>query len=336
MSRIILPIDINPIFISRYETSVCFSVIQAQKIDIEPLVATQMMNFHHSLNFVWEFDTIKDMTWYSDIKLFKKYLYWVDHPIPTWSKSDIKGTLFSSLKLGRYVHLKADTFYLGNDESADSFHRVVECLVYGYDDDQQVFHYLRFFPDHGVTECFATYENMVDAICNREDGKILLIALEFNKVFQSKLDIKKLYNGSIDFLNSTNQENALIHNEPIEQGVSSFRKLREYLSQVGLYYEYIDRKYYTAFVDFQTALYFRYSYLRKTEIIESNQFDETLELLKEAASTFLNNCTNYNHGRNLNLMKEILRDFDWLVDTDILITRKIIENLKEVIASEGV
>ena len=39
MSKLLLPIDHNPVFISRYESAVPFSVIQAQQISIEPLIA---------------------------------------------------------------------------------------------------------------------------------------------------------------------------------------------------------------------------------------------------------------------------------------------------------
>ena len=37
MSKLLLPIDHNPVFISRYESAVPFSVIQARQISIEPM-----------------------------------------------------------------------------------------------------------------------------------------------------------------------------------------------------------------------------------------------------------------------------------------------------------
>lgn len=329
MSKLLLPIDHNPVFISRYESAVPFSVIQAQQISIEPLIATQMMNFHYSQNFVWEFDTIKDMTWYSDCKLFFKYLYTFDCHIPGWSKSDIQEILLFALNHGRYIHSKVDTFYFPEDESFDTFHRVTECLIYGCDDEREIFYCLRFLPDTGIVEYAVPYGNLIDSICNRLDGKVSFYTLEFNEKFESSLDVKKLYNGVTDFLNSTSRCNSLVHAAPVVQGVASFQKFMEYLTQVGLYYEYIDRKYYTAFYDFQTAMQIRYSYLRKIGIVTFNQYDKILIAFMEHAKDFLHDCENYNRNRNKMLIKDIIQDVNWLVEWDARLSGAILDGIKE-------
>lgn len=329
MSKILLPIEHNPVFISRYESAVPFSVIQAQKIPIEPLIATQMMNFHHSQNFVWQFDTIKDMTWYADSKLFFKYMYSFDRHIPGWNQSDIREILLFALNHQRYIHSKVDTFYFPEDESFNAFHRITECLIYGCDDEKQIFYCLRFLPYAGILECAVPYENLVNAICNRADGKVAFYTLELNVAFENQLDVRKLYNGLTDFLNSTSQSNSLIHTAPVVQGLASFRKLKEYLTQVGLYYEYIDRKYYTAFYDFQIAMQIRYSYLRKIGMVISDQCDHVLPAFMEYAKIFLHNCEEYNRNCNKMLIKDIIQDFDWLVEWDVRLSEMILEEIKK-------
>ena len=73
--KTVLPINPEPLFVSRYESAVITDVIQANAEnagkDINPWLSGLMANYHHSTGFLWQLDHLSklgenDMK-YSDI-----------------------------------------------------------------------------------------------------------------------------------------------------------------------------------------------------------------------------------------------------------------------------
>ena len=325
--KVILPMEKYPMFLSRYESAVYFSVIQAQGKEILPWLSCQMLNCHCSNDFVWRFDTIKNMSWYADAGVFfrKRYLY--DCHIPGWSRSEILDMLTGALERGQYVHTKLNPRFLPDDESFQSFSRDTEALIYGYDSEEKRFFFLRFLPDRGMTECSAAFDELIKALCEKEDGKAVFDLLKFNEAFPFRLNAKELYNGIYDFLHSTRQSAPLLATDRVDRGVVCLQKFGTYLTQVGVYYEYIDRKYYTAFYDFQVAMGIRYEHLCEIGIIPKRP-DTVLEAFRTTAEDFLLCCERYNRDREPSALPAILCHFDALLDRDISFSQEMLDALK--------
>ena len=332
MSKIILPIEENPLFLSRYESSVYFCVIQAQAKkfgkDISPWLAGQMANFHHSTSFLWEFDTIKKMDWYANQKLFFKKLYQFDNRMPGWNRQEIQDLLIRSIQQGKYIHSKMNTFFLPEDVSYQNFHRTVECLLYGVDIDKKEFYYIRFFPSQPISLCFASFDNVMNAICEKADHQILLDILQFNEEFVFQLDEKALYNDLYDFLHATRQYPSMKPNQVIRYGIASFKDFRDYLADVGLYYEYIDRKYVTSFFDFQTITAIRFRYLQENGYLSAENADFDHSQLPILSKRFLTDCIDFNQTQNGKILKKIIESFDRIFEIDVRLSQVMYDSMK--------
>ena len=318
MSRILLPFKKNPLFASsRYTSAVYFSIIEAQGKDIMPWVAGEMVNYQYVPGDGWQFDTLKNMYWYDNIKLFYKQTYLFDSHIPGWKYADVFELAIRALEDHKYIHTRLNAYYLPEDAAYQSFHRTVNCLIYGYDDVKKEIYYLRFLPGDGITECCSSFNVVTEALCCKEDGQVQLELLRFNPDFEFKLNINELYNGIFDFLNSTQRNLSIVKVTPNEFGIESLKRLRNYLIQVGSNYEYIERNYYTSFYDFQVAMDIRYRYLRQCGILPSDWYDTDIFEFKNTADQFLFNCEKYNKSKEKTLLKDIVRQFDQLVEWDI-------------------
>ena len=332
MSKVILPIEEKPLFLSRYESSVYFSVIQAQankhEKDITPWLAGLMANYQHSTRFRWEYDTIKRMDWYANQKLFFKKFYRYDNRMPALNGLEIKNLLIHSLRQGKYVHLQMNTFFLPNDVSYQAYHRAVECLLYGFDDDNQEFYFIRFFPSKPITLCTASFDDVLNAVCKKEDHQIILDILQFNEDFTFRLDEKTLYNDLYDFLHSTRQIPQMTPNCDIQYGVESLNRFRDYISKIGVYYEYMDRKYFSSFYDFQTIIYIRYRYLKENGYLLTDNSDQQESKLPILSKQFLMDCITFNQTQNGKLLKEIIRIFNEIAEIDIHLSQIMLNSLR--------
>lgn len=333
--KVILPIEKTPLFLSRYESAICFSIIQAQAKkagkDITPWLAGQMANVHHSTSFMWQFDTIKNMNWYADKKLFDKQSFLYDDRMPTWNRSEIIELLLQSLNRQKYIHTKINTFYVPDDVSYLSYSRNVECLIYGFDTEKETIYYARFFPDNPLTLCNISFETMLNAICEKEDHKIMLDILEFNPEFSFELNEKALSHDLYDFLNSTRQFVPMIPNREIRYGMDSLNQFRVYLTRIGVYQEFIDRKYVTFFYDFQTITGIRYQYLKESGYLSSGQDSLTAKRLQELSDCFLASCIEFNQTQNMELLKQIIKIFDEIIEIDTQLSKIMLEALKQAI-----
>lgn len=330
MSKVVLPIKKKPLFISRYESAACFSIIEAQEKNIIPWLANQMANYHHSKSFAGEFDTLKSMSWYVKEKLFFRQIYLYDRHIPGWKESDIIELIIDSINQRKYIHTKLNTFYLSDDESFQAFHRNIDCLVYGYDDQRNLY-CIRFLPGKGPVEIYVAIDDFINALCYKEDWKVQFEILKFNCDFEFQLNMPKLYNDIYDFLNSTRENSVLIQNIPFYYGIEAFAKLREYFTQVGGFYERIERNYYTSFYDFQVAMYTRCEYLKTIGIVKNDWFDQIVLDLKDVSEKFLHNCEEYNKGSKNSMLATIIKQFDQLVEWDIVVSSEMLKGLKKTL-----
>ena len=327
--KTVLPIKTDPLFVSRYESAVIIGVIQAQadkaEIDITPWLSGLMANYHHSTGFLWQFDTIKDMNWYSGQKLFKKFSYLFDDRMPGWSRNDIISLIRKSVASGQYVHAKADTFFLPGDLACRSVHRNVECLIYGFDEADNSVFCARFKPTAPVYLFKAGIDDIGDAIISKEDHRIPLDILEFNSEFQFTLDEKTLHNDLYDFLHSTKRNRPLIQDCKIFYGIVALKRFREYLSLVGEYYDQIDPKYYTSFLDFQTAAVIRTGYLYKSGCLTDENLLEDATRLESAKGSFLRSCKEYNSSKECRMLTSVINLFDEIVDIDVKLAESTVK-----------
>ena len=328
--KILLPVETEPLFVSRFESAVYFSVIQAQakkyNRDITPWLACQLANYHHSKSFLWQFDTIKDMNWYAGKKLFFKQEYLSDVRMPGWNEADVAEIITEALKSGKYVHVKADAFYLPEDAGYNTLHRDTDCLVYGYDNEEETLYYLRHKPSLPLSFNKCSLSNMIDAACKRKCGTVSLNLLIYNSDFIFSSDHNDLYNSLYDFLHSTRQFPPVSRGFEIYYGLKSFQCLRNYICDVGLNYEHIDRKYYSSFYDFQIATLIRHRYFRETGIINPDSGDEETSL-SGLSQNFLSACMAYNEKGEAKYLKEAIDCFDEIVSIDTVITVRLLKAL---------
>lgn len=333
MSKVVLPIKEEALFLSMYESSVYFSVIQAQAErmgrDITPWLVGLMANYYHCPNFLWEFDTIKRTDWYVKQELFHKKHYQYDDRMPGWDCEEIQNLLICSLKRGRYIHTKMDTFYLPDDASYQAYHRTVECLLYGFDSDRKELYFIRFFPSQPITLCVASFNAVVNAICKKENHYILLDILEFNMDFPFRLDEEALHNDLYDFLHSTRQSPRMTPGYKIVYGLKSLDSFRTYLCEVGVYYEYIDQKNITSFYDFQTITHIRYRYLKDNGYLLTDIYDSNDSQLLVLSKQFLSDCIAFNQIQSKTILKQILEAYDKIVDIDIVLSQIMFDSLKK-------
>ena len=331
--KTVLPIKPEPLYVSRYESAVITGVIQANAEnagkDISPWLSGLMANYHHSTGFLWQFDTIKDMNWYSGQKLFKKFSYLFDDRMSGWSRNDIISLIRKSVASGQYVHAKADTFFLSGDLAYRSVHRNVECLIYGFDEADNSVFCARFKPTAPVYLFKAGIDDIGDAIISKEDHRIPLDILEFNSEFQFTLDEKTLHNDLYDFLHSTKRNRPLIQDCKIFYGIEALKRFHEYLSLVGEYYDQIDPKYYTSFLDFQTAAVIRTGYLYKSGYLTDENLLEDAARLESAKGSFLRCCKEYNSSKECRMLTSVINLFDEIVDIDIKLAESTVKAIKK-------
>ena len=331
--KTVLPIKPEPLFVSRYESAVITGVIQANAEnagkDISPWLSGLMANYHHSTGFLWQFDTIKDMNWYSGQKLFKRFSYLYDDRMPGWKRDEISSLIRNSVSSGQYVHTKADTFYLPGDSAYKAIHRNVECLIYGFDEEDSSVFCARFMRTSPIYLFKVGIDDIVDAIALKEDHRITLDVLEFNFEFRFTLDEKTLHNDLYDFLHSTRRYKPMIPDCRIFYGLEALNKYRDYLSLVGEYYDRIDWKYYTSFLDFQTAAVIRTGYLYKSGYLTDENLLEDAARLESAKGIFLRSCKEYNSSKECRMLTSVINLFDEIVDIDVKLAASTVKAIKK-------
>ena len=336
----ILPVETNPLFISSFETSVYFSIIKAQaelnKKDITPWLICQMANYRFNCNSLRQFDIIKNENWYAGIKLFFKRDYLFDVRIPGWDKSKIREIIQLSIDNKRYVHIKADAYYLKSDPAYKLIHIDVDCLIYGYDSEKELFYYLQHRYNNPLVFYESSISEMTEAACSRNCFRVNIDTLIYNRDFDFSFSEKTLYNSIYDFLNSTKQLINVVPDNKEYYGLEAFEKLRDYLKSIANYNDFLDWKVYSTFYDFQLASIYRCKFFLNNNYIADSKIAREVLYLSEISDTFLNKCKKYNFERNVHELAEIIELFDLIVNSDVLISKTILKTIKELVSSSDI
>ena len=172
-------------------------------------------------------------------------------------------------------------------------------------------------------------DDIVDAIALKEDHLIALDVLEFNSEFRFILDEKSLHNDLYYCLHSTRRHKPMIPDCRIFYGLEALNKYRDYLSLVGEYYDRIDWKYYTSFIDYQTAAVIRTGYRYKSGCLTDENLLEDAARLESAKGIFLRSCKEYNSSKECRMLASVINLFDEIVDIDVKLAESTVKAIKK-------
>lgn len=331
MKKVLLNIDEKPLLYSKQNLAFQLSVLQSCGKDIMPWLIGKFTNLVYNSASCWQFDLCKDDLWFAKEKVFIKSHFLFNTKL-TFANLDILQLVRDYLDDGQYITGDFDTYYIASKPGYQKYHQMQDYLIYGYCDVSKELFCFGYTAPFTYGLYTISYSEYMAAICGRLDNRFNINAVKLNSKFQFEYTAASIYNGTYNFLNSTNQNTTYTTRNSCEYGVKCFDNLKTHLSNTGLYYEYIDRRNYLVIQDFEMMLIARMRYLIAKNTISKKHLATTTDL-DSLTNEFVTQCKLYNEIKSTICLENVLAYFDKISSINIKFAEIICSALKQHCAS---
>ena len=322
-----LPICDNPIVTTNF-IGLLYSVFEAYEKDLTPILINHHINVSSELDTRYDYSLIFNDHWLEKEKVMHR------HHI-TWHESVFKNDreklikpLLGFIVNGYYICGNFNAFYISEKKAYKCYDTNTAYLLYGYDLEEKSFLAVGN-TKRGVFEKYKiSFEEYADSVLERTSGYLNWNIVKFNENFEIKPDLKRVYNGILDYINGKNESfgrKALPHQC---YGIDCYRKLLRRLSLLDDFRNSLDAIGYQNLLDHHVLMQRRIEYLLKSNIITDKSLASEYKKICELSSRIYENHIKYNQSGEAYLIRDIRADAEEILDREPNILNRVLEEIK--------
>jgi len=331
----------NTKYPERYELPICdtplvatnfiglqYSVFEAYEKDLTPILINHYINVSTGVDTRCDFSHRYDDNWLEKEKVMHR------HHI-TWHESVFKNDreklikpLLGFIVNGYYICGNFNAFYISEKKAYKCYDTNTAYLLYGYDLEEKSFLAVGN-TKRGVFEKYKiSFDEYADSVLGRTDGYFNWNIVKFNENFDIKPNLKRVYNGILDYINGENVSfgrKALSHQG---YGIECYRKLLRYLRVQDDYRSTLDAIGYQTLLDHHVLMQKRIEYLLNCNIITDKSLASEYKKICELSSRIYENHIKYNQSGEAYLIRDIRADAEEILDREPNILNRVLEEIK--------
>lgn len=237
------------------------------------------------------------------------------------------------INCGWYIMGYFDEYYIREKASYHRRHFRHSMLIYGYDDETQLFNAMGYTKDRKYSSHFLTYDELVSSInvdFDREkeayvkDGidKIEFDAFRVNPDFEFTFDLKQVYTSLLDYINS--EDSGYKNQRGLKYGLECEEEFVNYIrAQRG---NSLDERYSRFFVELKELMLQRLNYLTSRQIVTRALFRD-YEIICEQQRIIHMLFIKHNLIRTESIIDRLTERMNSIIDSEKIVLRKIIDEI---------
>ena len=229
---VILPFDSNPINQCYHHIAFPMSIVQGNTVgqDITPWLCGRCISVKGRINkqnIVSFTNSLPEDRFPVNDKIVENDKIFIDWKIWNLLEIDPTSLLKRLIAQKRYVVVLFDEFYIPVKTCYQRHHFEHDCMVYGYDDTEQVFYGAGYMTEQKYGVFKVTYEDMVAGMTSPDVHKALFDVWTYLEEAEYKLNPKKIYRELEEYLHP---KLAVKKHSPYE-GIQTYDMLETYYSE---------------------------------------------------------------------------------------------------------
>ncbi len=333
---VVLPFEPSPAVRCYHNNAFPLGIIQGNaKVlnkDITPWIIGKY------LNCVFNYDATDnryeiDMTdwWGIDEKIV--YHQCIDMRIDTLEKVGIDGINLIKQLLNEnfYVSGMFNEKHIPGKASYKKWDYVHDFIVYGYDDNKEVYYSAGYLGNRKYSAFEIPYKNFVASLYDSPSPKIDYNIWTFNREFDFKVNVPRIFARFNDYYNSSNYYGMRPSGS---YGIEGNRKLKEFVNERGSRPEkpWIDDRYTRGFMEHKNLSVMCIKYLQEHNIINlEDSYIQLSDMIQQKANSIYMMAIKHNIAPNRDLLKDMIDCFEYIEEAEQIVLPKVISALSNVL-----
>ena len=317
----------NPFSKMYHNLAFPLGIIQANaKSDITPWLCGKYTNcfFLHKDNLENMFDICVDDKWaINDGVILRQKIIMLKEFYEVLSIDYIE-LLKNFITIGCYPYGDCnEEFILGKVHFGKQYFEH-DYLLYGYDDNKEVFYSVGYLDDNNFQKYEISYQNMRLALNSWKEERPFFVFFKFNEKFEFEFNIAKVKNGISNYLNSKNDA---VNIKYKYVGMEAIEKLALYMTQCIKNGLMIDLRYTRGIVEHKFFMRLRVKYLLDNGYIMDKFLLECAEEIYKYAENIHMLGIKYNISKNKNIAGSILSTISIMLEKESKYLNILIQSL---------
>lgn len=299
-SKVILPFVVEPLSKQYQYTAFPLGIIQAnmEKEKFSFWLATKYIHCSFDLDERFHKFNLENDPWFHMERILIKHNNSFSKIIKEFYNIDILKTFKEMLSKGYYIYGFYNEEHIPQKSAYKKERYLCDFILYGYDDEKQVFKSIGYLANKNYEPFEISYENMYQAVETLFDGNVGFDVVEYNsrKVRVIEFNINDIINGITEYLNGQTINNRKF------TGIRAIHNLLSYMETNNT----IDVRYTRGIMEHKYFMKNRVEYLFEQKLIANEDILNVARMVYEKVNTAFLLSVKYSVTKNENDFKKII------------------------------
>lgn len=330
-SEYFVPICTNPIVQDNY-LGLIYCVFQAAPVDLLPVLSNYYTNISFGISEKTKYSHVFDDHWLMHAGITYRQHFVLHKEMFEQNPQELLNLIRELISADYYLVGNNDTYYIRAKAEYQCVHTSSAFLIYGFNQQNRVFYSIGKTKDAQFAKYEIPYDELVDSLFFHENNTFYLDFYHYNEDIKPVPDLKKIYNGIVDYLDSTKKGDDPLARpiDKIKYGLNCYRHFLASLSYVGEYVTYIDPSEYTVFFEHHILMSKRLEVLSSIGVIPKDIVEQYDSVTEKSRSVY-NACISYNNEKNPIFLKEISSLVEEIISTETVILRTVTKKIRNAV-----
>ena len=328
-----LPICNTPL-INNFIPGLQFSVWQACKYDLSPIIYSNYTNVVSGVDWRVLCTHVQDDMWLEKAKVMRRQHMTLHRDTYEYSPEKLILLIIKFISQGYYLTGNHNAFYVPGKQSYHCYNTDAVYLIYGYNDKRKIFYIIGKTKNCNLEAYEIKYEDYVLSLFNRNKGLFNLIFYKYNDEIKVKPNYSKMHNGIYDYVHSTSRERGVFPQGSARNYIYGMDCYREFAKQLTIMHEhrkYIEPSSYSVLYEHHILMQKRIEFLISEGVIPNEVIFDAYHEILVMAEQINSNISLYNESFNPSLIKQIYTDVEYIIENESIILNNLLVFIKQAV-----